>query len=222
MLDVAMGQSVGVEIPAMPPRSTAMDDESRRQRDADWMVRAFDMNAADRDAILEHKFTFRKALPDTISTLSQAFATSSFSELVANRSTICAARDDVRNALAIGANLFEALEDIYGSDAFGLRLAAWIAEKKPELTIAMMLLGMARLRQIPNDLYSSAEIAKMAEDAKKCRASAIAIGELRKYTPAFKEVLSPKRIKTAFADQPSLNNWRREIAVAREAARTID
>lgn len=215
MLDVAVGQSIGIEIPLVPPPARATDAESQRQRDADWMVRAFDLSAADKHSILGQRFTFRKALPGTFSTLSRAFATGSFSEVMNDRRAIFAARDDFRNALSLGADFYEALKEIYGDEAFGLRLVAWIAEKKPELTIAAGILGFARLRQIPNDLYSSAEIAKMAQTAKRCRDDAAAIRQLRSTHARFKEVLAPERMRAGFRDQVAHKQLLKEIETAR-------
>jgi hypothetical protein len=96
MADVAVGEATGIEVPTKPPSTQASEEETRRERDADWMVRAFDMSAADRHSALGQKFTFRKALPETLASLSLAFSTGSFSEVMCDRSAIFAARDDVR------------------------------------------------------------------------------------------------------------------------------
>lgn len=215
MADVAVGESIGTEIPSVPPPVKVVDEESSKQRNADWMMRAFDMGAADHHSVLEQKFTFRKALPETLASLSLAFSTGSFSEVMRDRSAIFAARDDFRNALSIASDMRHALKDIYGDDAFGLRLLAWIADKQPELAIAVGVLGFARLRQIPNDLYSSAEIAEMANTARQCREDAATIRQLRSSHPNLSTVLAPKKIKAGLKDPISHKRWLQEIEAAR-------
>jgi hypothetical protein len=215
MADVAVGESVGIEIPSVPPPIKASDEESHRQRDADWMIRGLDLGAADRHSILGQKFTFRKALPETLASLSLAFSTGSFSEVMRDRSAIFAARDDLRNAFLIATDLRHALKDLYGDGAFGLRLMAWIADKQPELAIAVGVLGFARLRQIPNDLYSSAEIAEMAGMAARCREDAAAIRQLRSSRSYLEEVLAPKRIKAGLKDPVSYRRWLQELEAAK-------
>lgn len=207
MADIAMGEGIGIQIPSTPPPNRPSHAETRKLLSADWMVRAFDINGADRDSVLGNKFTFRKALPDILASLSLAFSTGSFSDLTRDRAAILRARDDFRNALSIGADLHSALKDIYGDQAFGLRLVAWIANKKPELAIAAGILSFARLRQIPNDLYSSTEIAEMAIAARRCRDNGARIRHLRLSEPKLKEVLAPKRIKAALQDQISYKLW---------------
>ncbi len=221
MADVAVGECIGTEIPTEPPPIKALDEESRRERDADWMVRAFDMSAADRHSVLGQNFTFRKALQATLASLSLAFSTGSFTEVMRDRGTIFAARDDFRNALSMGSDLRHALKDIYGDDAFGLRLVAWIADRQPELAIGVGVLGFARLRQIPNDHYSSAEIAEMARTARRCREDAATICQLRSSRPYLSAVLAPKKIKAGLKDPISHKRWLREIEAAKLRAAEV-
>ena len=53
---------------------------------------------------------------------------------------IARARDDAKNGLAIALDLYEANRWIYGDGAFGLRLAAWIARKAPDVLFDRMTL----------------------------------------------------------------------------------
>jgi hypothetical protein len=214
-IELALGEGIGIEILRAAPPARATDDKSRVERGSDWLIRALDMSAADRDTVLGYKFTFRKALPGVLETISTAFATGSFSECVADRKALFAARDDVRNGLSIGADMYEAWKDIYGSGAFGLRLISWISNKKPELLIAAVILGIMRLRQIPNDLHLSPEIAKMAHAAKRCRNDAETMRRFRSSHPHFKEVLSPRRLRLGFRDESSYGQLLKEIEAAR-------
>jgi hypothetical protein len=77
------------------------------------------------------------------------------------------ARDDARNALLIAHYLYEAERWIYGDGAFGLRFMAWSARKAPDALIDNIMILMFRLRQVPDAILSSDEIAEMAKQARR-------------------------------------------------------
>ena len=56
-------------------------------------------------------------------------------------------------------DLSEANRWIYGDGAFGLRLAAWIARKAPDVPADTPTLLMFRLREVPGAILPSNEIA---------------------------------------------------------------
>ena len=124
---------------------------------------------------------------------------------------IARARDDAKNGLAIGLDLYEANRWIYGDGAFGLRLAAWIARKAPDPLIDRMTLLMFRLRQVPGAILPSDEIAEMAKQARKVCLYSKRHEWYWRNDPRFSKILNPKRIKSAFADEIALKRWQSEL-----------
>ena len=61
--------------------------------------------------------------------------------------------------------LYDAHKWIYGPGAFGLRFAAWLARKAPDALIDGLILGVLRLRAVPDAILPSEKIAEMAKDA---------------------------------------------------------
>jgi hypothetical protein len=55
-------------------------------------------------------------------------------------------------------HLYEANRWIYGDGAFGLRLAAWIARKAPDVLVDTTTLLMFRLREVPGAILPSDKI----------------------------------------------------------------
>ena len=124
---------------------------------------------------------------------------------------IARARDDAKNGLAIGLYLYEANRWIYGDGAFGLRLAAWIARKAPDVLVDTMTLLMFRLREVPGAILPSDEIAEMAEKLARSVSIQRGMSGTGATIPASQKILDPKRIKSAFADEIALKQWQREL-----------
>jgi hypothetical protein len=105
---------------------------------------------------LEKKLNLIELLPSGLKKVSAAISMGSF-EHVANvpAEEIVHARDDAMNSLAIALSLYEANRWIYGDGAFGLRLAAWIARKVPDVLVDTMTLLMFRLREVPDAIQPS-------------------------------------------------------------------
>ena len=79
---------------------------------------------------------------------------------------IARARDDAKNSRGDSPLLYEANRWIYGDGAFGLRLAAWIARKAPDVLVETTTLLMFRLREVPEAILPSDEIAELARQAR--------------------------------------------------------
>ena len=124
---------------------------------------------------------------------------------------IARARDDAMNGLAIARDLYEANRWIYGDGAFGLRLAAWIARKAPDVLLDTMTLLMFRLREVPDAIKPSDEIAEMAKQARDACMASRRLEWLSCNDPRFSKILDPKRMKTTFADENALKHWQREL-----------
>jgi hypothetical protein len=180
--------------------------------DEAFTVRAFDLTNAGSHSILGKKLNLIELLPSGLKNVSAAISMGNF-KLVANAPAeeIARARDDAMNGLAIARHLYEAKRWIYGDGAFGLRLAAWIARKAPDVLVDTMTLLMFRLRQVPNALLPSDKIAELAKQARNVYIRSTTHEWFWRNDPRFSEILNPKRIKLAFADQIMLRLWQREL-----------
>jgi hypothetical protein len=108
-------------------------------------------------------------------------------------------------------DLSEANRWIYGDGAFGLRLAAWIARKAPDVPVDTPTLLMFRLREVPGAILPSNEIAEMAPRARKVCLFSKRHERCWRNDSRFSKILDPKRIKLAFADEIALKQWQREL-----------
>jgi hypothetical protein len=173
---------------------------------------ALDLRNAERDSVLGHKLNLPGLLPTGLGNVSTAISMGHFAEIAdAPAEEIAKARDDARNGVLIGFYLYEANRWIYGDGAFGLRLLAWIARKAPEPMIDGMTLLMFRLRQVPGAILPSEKIAEMAKQAREVWIASKQHEWAWRNDARFAEILSPKRIKLAFADEIALKHWKREL-----------
>ena len=151
-------------------------------------------------------------LPTGLDNVSTAISMGNFAALAdAPAEEIARARDDAKNGFAIGFHLYEANRWIYGDGAFGLRLAAWIARKAPDPMIDAMTLLMFRLRQVPDAILPSDEIAEMAKQAREVYTRSKGMNGTGATIRASRKSSIPKRIKSAFADEIALNRWQTRI-----------
>ena len=152
--------------------------------------------------ILGKKLNLIELLPSGLGHVSAAMSMGNFERVAdAPASEIARARYDAKNSVAIGLYLYEANRWIYGDGAFGLRLAAWIARKAPDALVDNMTLLMFRLRQVPGAILPSDKIAEMAKQARDVCIASKKHEWLWRNDPRFSEILNPKRIKSAFADE---------------------
>jgi hypothetical protein len=212
--DVGMGEFDGFE--------TSIAGEEHTSDEA-LTIRAFDLTKAGLDSILGKQLNLIELLPSGLMDVSAAISMGNF-EGVANTPAeeIARARDDAKNSVAIALCLYEANRWIYGDGAFGLRLAAWIARKAPDVLVDTTTLLMFRLREAPGAVLPSDEIAEMARQARKvCLYSKRHEWYWRNH-PRFSKILDPKRIKLAFADEIVLKQWQRELnaIILQETAKT--
>jgi hypothetical protein len=135
--------------------------------DKAFTIRAFDLNNAGSHSILGKRLNLIELLRSGLRNMSAAISMGNF-ERVANASTeeIARARDDAKNSVATALYLYEANRWIYGDGAFGLRLAAWIARKAPDVLVDTMTLLMFRLREVPRAILPSEKIAELAKQAR--------------------------------------------------------
>jgi hypothetical protein len=189
-------------------------DETRSPGEA-AIIEAFDFDKAESHKILGKKFNFIDVLPLALNNAAIAMSMGNFARAAdAPVEEIATARDDARNTFQIALSLFEAFEWIYGPEAFGLRFAAWFARKAPDALIDGLVLGVLRLRAVPDAILPSEQIAEMAKQAKEVRDSSKRLEHLWQHDPRYKRVLDPKRIRAAFADHIMLNRWKEEVKAA--------
>jgi hypothetical protein len=116
-------------------------------------IKAFDFDKAESHKILSKKFNSIDVLPSALNNAAIAMSMGNFTRAAdAPVEEIATARDDARNTFQIALSLFEAFEWIYGPEAFGLRFAAWFARKAPDAVIDGLVLGVLRLRAVPDAL----------------------------------------------------------------------
>jgi hypothetical protein len=208
--EVGTGDFYGFEAPRV------RDEDGKVWRSVDETVisGAFDLTNAQSHAIVEKRLNLIELLPSGLGHVSTAMSMGSFASVAdAPAEEIARARDDASNALAIGLNLYEASRWIYGDGAFGLRLAAWIAQKAPDALLDSMTLLMFRLRQVPDAMLPSDKIAELAKQARKVCLYSKRHEWYWRNDPRFSKILDPKRMKLAFADEIALKWWRSELNV---------
>jgi hypothetical protein len=203
IFELGLGEFSGFEVPA---------GDEKRARAETATIAGFDFTASEKQSILRHSINFVEALPSSLEAVSAAFSSGSFAEVAnASEEEIAQARLDVRNALQIAVCLYEPFKWVYGDGAFGLRLLAWFARKAPDPVMDGLILGMLRLRKVPDAIVPSKQIAQMATEAEACWKNWRRLTFLSQSDPRFSEVLKPKRIKAAFVDEPALKRWRDEV-----------
>lgn len=178
-------------------------------------IEALDLDASTTDVVLDQRLKLTSALPGVLAAISRAFRSGPFTDvLTLPESEIFQARDDIRNGFRMYVAMHDTLKWIYGSAAFGLRLGAWIGKKRPDFLMPLIIIGFVRVRRMHNDLYSSEKIADMADQAELNLRLALQWWGLAA-RPEFKGIITPKRFRRALQNQPALNQFMKEIELAR-------
>jgi hypothetical protein len=203
LMDIGMGQFDEFESPVRG---------ENRTRDEQTAIKAFDFGSADRHQVLGEKLNVIEVLPSGLKNAGIAFSIGNFTGAAdAPAQEIAKARDDARNTFVIGWSLYDGLKWIYGEEAFGLRFVHWVVRKAPDALIDGLILGVLRLREVPNAIHSSEKIAEMAQEAQVFWRASKHHEWLWRNDPRFSEALNPKRIRTAFTDQITLKRWQEEV-----------
>lgn len=172
-------------------------------------IAAFDFAASERDRIMGQGLNLIPALEKVLSDISStysAYGAKDFSDR-----EIQTARDDVLHALKIAFCTYETLSWVYGPEAFGLRLGAWLASKANADAIFNFTLGIARLRRLANDFYSTEQIAALADQSEKNWLISTHFRDLQSNLK-LAEIIDPKRWKVAFSDSREYQNLQNELA----------
>ena len=125
------------------------------------------------------------------------------------------ARDDVRNAMRMAVDLYEATNWLFGKRALGLRFLAWIGRHATPAQNSISVLGFALMRRVGNVLLPSSEIASNAAQASELRGQSAKLQKIAASDPVLKNLLSPKALKFAISDRGQYQLFLNRIKKAR-------
>jgi hypothetical protein len=213
---VAAGKSPGLE-----------EDAKRRDgSDYDVAIRALDLarsggypaNAkedAEADRIFGRDLNLISALRYVLRDISNALRTHSLSDVLSFPiDQVEAARDDVRGALKIGANLYDCGNWVFGAGAFGLRMMPWLA-RRPASQRAAAILGFALLRRTKHPLLTSAQIAGLREQSAQAKRDLGRLRQLAEGNLKFARVITPKAMRRAFRSFDEFEQFKERLAAVR-------
>jgi hypothetical protein len=126
---------------------------------------------------------------------------------------LLAARDDVRGALGIARDFYEATKWIFGNRAFGLRLGAWLSRSVASQR-ALSMLGFALLKRSDYPFLSSDQIANLAQTAATAKRDSLRLKEIAE-GPRFAALLTPKALRRSFSTSAEFERFRRQLVAAR-------
>jgi hypothetical protein len=175
------------------------------------------LNQAEKDHVAGVRLSAQPALDNALRALSAIpFAFTQNRQFFSGTSlaALKAARDDVRNALETAAMMRRALMPIYGRQAFGLSLAAEIAEHGSPASLAVIIIAWKEVREREHGdaFLSSREIADMRREAAEVLAQSRQLQQAIEFDPALASILTKKRLKEAFSKPEKMQSLCREIA----------
>jgi hypothetical protein len=195
----------------------ADDEKAARSHDHSQTIVALDFSQSETDTVLGKKFNFVGSIGGILRDVATVFRDHSFIDVQQSSDVdIASAREDARNALRMGLDLWEAMHWIYGPKAFGLRLIAWLARKYDRATGATLIVILIGPRKVSTDLLSSRDIAVLADQAGRIRDQSQQLRSLAMNDKRFVSVFSPKRFRKALKDTIALRQFLREIEAARD------
>lgn len=178
------------------------DGVEEEPTDATIAARALDISGGAHHQVMGQRIQLVDALSGTLDDIAAALGAGSFADAAgAPRAEIDAARDDVRNALTIAYNLYQATAWIYGPRSFGLRLASWVAAKGGAQPKSFAVLAWVLLRRSGADLWPSGTIAETANLSARNAAPFLTLRHLWKTDRRLRKTLDPKRLRRAFSGE---------------------
>jgi len=174
-------------------------------QDAEILEKASDFSRSNSDQALGKKLNLISQLPEVLSLLSELSERYTLTEISTfPKEELEAARNDFRYPLAIGENFYEATSAIFGPEAFGLRLVAWLARNLSPDEKAIGILGIAALRRGSDFLLDSQKISGTSQTAEIVLAMSSALQKLQKM-PEFSSVLSQENLRRGLSGVDE--NW---------------
>jgi hypothetical protein len=132
------------------------------------------------DEVLGEHLNFIQVLPDVLRAMARTLRRNTLTDaLKLPLEELLAARDDVRGALTIARDFYEATKWIYGNRAFGMRLAAWLSRSAASQR-ALLVLGFALLKKSGHPFLPSDEIANVARKAATTKQDVLRLKEIAK------------------------------------------
>jgi hypothetical protein len=127
---------------------------------------------------------------------------------------LLAARNDLRGALAISRDFYEAAKWIYGNRAFGMRLAAGLSRSAASRR-ALLVLGFTLLKRSRYAFISSDQIADSAREAAAAKRDLLMLRKIGETDPRLAPLVTPKALRDAFSGTKEFERFQRQIIAAR-------
>ncbi len=167
------------------------------------------------DKVFGKDMNFIQVLPDVFRAMARTLRRNTLSDaLKLPPEELLAARDDVRGALGIARDFYEATKWIYGNRAFGLRLAAWLSRSAASQR-ALSVLGFALLKRSGHPFLPSDQIANLARIAAAAKRDNLRHKEIAENDPRLAGLLTPKALRRAFSTSAEFERFRRQMIAAR-------
>jgi hypothetical protein len=179
------------------------------------LTKAFDIAQSTNDQILGKRLRLIEALPGVLHDIARVSECYSLDDVVGFPiSELEAARDDVRGAMQIATDFYAATSWIYGPKSFGLRFAAFLAQKSHPAARAFGTLVFAARRSNEHLFLSSDEIRRLANEAALIRVNSEKLRLLQR-DPRFSKILSAKRLRRGLRNPDEHWTLLKEIKAAR-------
>jgi hypothetical protein len=167
------------------------------------------------DQALGKDVNFIQVLPEVLSVIARILRRTTLSDaLKFPQEQLLAARDDLRGALAISRDFYEATKWIYGNRAFGMRLAAGLSRSAASQR-ALLVLGFTLLKRSRYAFISSEQIADSAREAAAAKRDLLMLRKIGETDPRLALLITPQALRRAFSDPNEFEAFQRELIAAR-------
>jgi len=167
------------------------------------------------DQVFGKDMNFIQVLPDVFRAMARTLRRNTLSDaLKLPPEELLSARDDVRGALRIAQDFYEATKWIYGNRAFGLRLAAWLSRSAASQR-ALLVLGFALLKRSDHPFLPSDQIVNLARLAAGAKQDLLGLKKISQSDPRLAALITPKALRRAFSNSNEFERFRRQMIAAR-------
>ena len=171
--------------------------------------RVMDLKGAREDSVHGVKFNFIGGLSQALAELSASLGQYQLSDF--SDGEIKAARDDVRNGFKLILCHYEAMSWIYGDEAFGLRMASFMATSISTDVFFQWVVLFASLRRRVDYFLTTTEISGLAHKAELMWLASTYFRDLQSNSE-FRNSIQSKRWKSAFVDSNEFKDLIEELA----------
>ena len=168
------------------------------------------------DRVFGIDMNYIQVLPDVLGAMARTLRRNTLSDaLKLPAEELLAARDDVRGALWIARDFYEATKWIYGNRAFGLRLAAWLSRAGASQR-AVLVLGFALLKKSGlHPFLPSEQIGNLARRAATAKRDNLRLKQIAENDRRLAGLLTPIALRRAFSDSKEFERFQRQLIAAR-------